>query len=66
MHQWLDVFTTDLNIFEYVHASVSIPTFDSALVRFCGRSLFWFNFPHAWGKFNRKNDVFRFQFMLRI
>jgi len=45
MHQWLEVFTTDFNIFEYVHASVNIPTFHSALVRFCDRSLFWFNFP---------------------
>jgi len=45
MHQWLDVFTTDLNIFEYVHASVNILTCHSASVRFCGRSLFWFNFP---------------------
>jgi len=26
----------------------------------------WFNLPHAWGKLNRKSDVFRFQFMLRI
>jgi len=26
----------------------------------------WFNLPHAWGKLNRKNDVFRFQFMQRI
>jgi len=46
MHQWLEVFTTDLNIFEHVHVSVNIPTFHSALARFCGRSLFWFNFPH--------------------
>jgi len=46
MHQWLEVFTTDLNIVEYVHASVNIPTFHFALVPFCGRSLFWFNFPH--------------------
>jgi len=32
MHQWLDVFTTDLNMFEwaYVHASVNVPTFYSA------------------------------------
>jgi len=46
MHQWLDVFTTDLNIFEYVHASANIPRFHSASIRFCGRYLFWFNFPH--------------------
>jgi len=46
-HQWLDVFTTDLNIFEYVHASENIPTFHSASVRFCGRFLFCFNLPHA-------------------
>jgi len=26
MHQWLDVFTTDLYIFELVHASVNIST----------------------------------------
>jgi len=46
MQQWLDVFTTDLNIFEYVYASVNIPTFHYAPVRFCDRFLFWFNFPH--------------------
>ena len=46
MHQLLEVFTMDLNIFEYVHTSVNIPTFRSALTRFCGRSLFWLNFPH--------------------
>jgi len=46
MHQWLDMFPTDLNIFKYVHASVNIPTFHFASVRFCGRYLFWFNFPH--------------------
>jgi len=46
MHQWLDTFPTDLNIFKYVHASVNIPTFHFASVRFCGRYLFWFNFPH--------------------
>jgi len=40
------VFTKDLNIFEYVHVSVNVPTFHSASVRFCGWSLFWFNFPH--------------------
>jgi len=45
MHQWLDVFTTGLTIFEYVHASANVPTFHSALVRFCGRSSFWFNSP---------------------
>ena len=73
IHQWLEVFTTDLNIFEYVHASVNIPTFHSALARFCGRSLLfssfpttWFNLPHAWGELNRKNEVFRFQFLLRM
>jgi len=65
MRQWLDVLTTNLNIFEYVHASVNIPTFHSASVRFCGRYLFWFNLPHAWGKLKRKSDAFRFQFMLR-
>jgi len=46
MHQWLDVFTTDLNIFEYVNTSVNIPTLHSASVCFCGRYIVWFNFPH--------------------
>jgi len=46
MHQRLDVFTTDLNIIKYVHASVNIPTFHSASVRFSEISLFRFNFPH--------------------
>jgi len=73
MQQWLDVFTTDLNIFEYVHASVNIPTFHSASVRFCGRYIFWFDVSHypvqltlAWGKLNRIWYAFRFHFMLRI
>ena len=60
MHQWLDVFTTDLNIFEYVHASVNIPTFHFASVLILwhifilvpvsplpGSIYPWFNLPQA-------------------
>ena len=46
MHQWLDVFTSDLHIFEYVHLSVNFPPLRSASVRLCGVSSFRFNFPH--------------------